>query len=213
MLARDVMTTELVTVPPDMPLAAVARLMAERGISGVPVVGPDGALLGMLTEGDPDPPASGGGGEAGLLVRGAVRLAGRTGRPLRQDAWPPRPRCHDHRRAYRQRGHAAREIAALFERTGIRRVPILREGKPGRPRFPCRSAARPAGGRGGHGGGAAQRRRDPPRHRPPHEGTALGRSTYFIFPEVKDGAVTFYGFAVRRRWNRRCGCWRRACRG
>ena len=50
--ARDLMTTELVTVPPETPVIAVARLLAERGISAVPVLAADGALLGMVTEAD-----------------------------------------------------------------------------------------------------------------------------------------------------------------
>ena len=37
--ARDLMTKKLVTVPPDTPVIAMARLLAERGISAVPVLG------------------------------------------------------------------------------------------------------------------------------------------------------------------------------
>ena len=37
--ARDLMTTKLVTVPPETPVIAMARLLAERGISAVPVLG------------------------------------------------------------------------------------------------------------------------------------------------------------------------------
>ena len=50
--ARDLMTTDVVTVPPETPVIAMARLLAERGISAVPVLGADGALLGMVTEAD-----------------------------------------------------------------------------------------------------------------------------------------------------------------
>ena len=52
MRARDLMTTNLVTIPPDAPLEALARVLSERGISGAPVVDADGALLGMVTESD-----------------------------------------------------------------------------------------------------------------------------------------------------------------
>lgn len=52
MLARDVMTTTLITVSPDTPVLAIAQLMSDRGISGVPVLGEDGALLGLVTDGD-----------------------------------------------------------------------------------------------------------------------------------------------------------------
>jgi len=52
MRARDLMTTNLVTIPPDAPLEALARVLSERGISGAPVVDADGTLLGMVTESD-----------------------------------------------------------------------------------------------------------------------------------------------------------------
>jgi len=50
--ARDLMTREVVTIPPDMPVPAIARLLALRGISAVPVVEADGELLGLVTLAD-----------------------------------------------------------------------------------------------------------------------------------------------------------------
>ena len=52
MRAADVMTVNVVSVDPDMPVQEIARLMSERGISGVPVVEKDGRLVGMISEGD-----------------------------------------------------------------------------------------------------------------------------------------------------------------
>jgi CBS domain-containing protein len=49
---RDVMTTGATAVGPGMPLKDVARLLLARGISGVPVVGADGEVLGVVSEGD-----------------------------------------------------------------------------------------------------------------------------------------------------------------
>lgn len=49
---REVMTASVVSVGPDTPIKEVARLLAERRISGLPVVGEDGAILGVVTEGD-----------------------------------------------------------------------------------------------------------------------------------------------------------------
>lgn len=193
MLARDVMTTELVTVPPDMPLAAVARLMAERGISGVPVVGPDGALLGMLTEGDlirrlaaaAEKPASWFAGLFASPAEQAARFAKAHGRRARD--------------AMTTTVHTAsedtplEEIAALFERTGIRRVPILREGK--LVGLVSRADLLRALLEGEEGTAETRRsdaeiRRDIVRRMKEQPWA----DTYFIFPEVKDGAVTFYGF-------------------
>lgn len=50
--ARDLMTTEVLTVPPETPVVAVARLLADRGISAVPVLDPAGAVVGVITEAD-----------------------------------------------------------------------------------------------------------------------------------------------------------------
>ena len=52
MRVRDVMTTQVVSVTPDTPLKEVARLLAENGISGMPVVDGDGRVLGVVSEAD-----------------------------------------------------------------------------------------------------------------------------------------------------------------
>lgn len=48
----DVMTTQVITVTPDSPLLDAIRLMLNHRISGLPVVDADGALHGLLSEGD-----------------------------------------------------------------------------------------------------------------------------------------------------------------
>ncbi|MFH5926554.1 CBS domain-containing protein [Roseomonas xinghualingensis] len=52
MLARDLMHPEVVTVPPSVPAADLTRMFADRGISTVAIVGPEGALQGIVTETD-----------------------------------------------------------------------------------------------------------------------------------------------------------------
>jgi CBS domain-containing protein len=52
MNARDVMTTEVVSVSPETPTNKVAALLGEKGISAVPVVDDGGAPIGMVSEGD-----------------------------------------------------------------------------------------------------------------------------------------------------------------
>jgi CBS domain-containing protein len=52
MQAQDVMTTKVVAVAPDTPVAEIAKLLVERQISGVPVVSDDRRLLGIVSEGD-----------------------------------------------------------------------------------------------------------------------------------------------------------------
>jgi CBS-domain-containing membrane protein len=48
----DVMTSDVVSVDADASVQAAARLMAERGISALPVVDRDGGVIGMVSEGD-----------------------------------------------------------------------------------------------------------------------------------------------------------------
>jgi len=48
----DVMCRDVVSVSPQTPLKEVARLLVECGISGVPVVGEDGRVLGVVSQGD-----------------------------------------------------------------------------------------------------------------------------------------------------------------
>ena len=52
MRAMDVMTTDVITVDPDTTVQALATLLAERGISGAPVVDTNGRLVGIISEGD-----------------------------------------------------------------------------------------------------------------------------------------------------------------
>lgn len=48
----DVMTTEVEMAHPDWSLKQAARAMIEHGVSGLPVVGDDGIVVGIITEAD-----------------------------------------------------------------------------------------------------------------------------------------------------------------
>jgi CBS domain-containing protein len=50
--ARDIMTTALVTLSPDVRLVEAMVLLTRRAISGVPVVDGAGRLVGILSEAD-----------------------------------------------------------------------------------------------------------------------------------------------------------------
>lgn len=50
--ARDIMTTEVITVPPQMSVLELARLLAEKKINGVLVVDESGELVGVVTQSD-----------------------------------------------------------------------------------------------------------------------------------------------------------------
>ncbi len=49
---RDYMTRDVVTLKPDMDVLQAIAILLKHNISGAPVVGPGGELLGMLTERD-----------------------------------------------------------------------------------------------------------------------------------------------------------------
>ena len=50
--AKSVMTTDIVTVPPETTIAETARRMLIHHVSAVPVVDPDNRPLGLVSEGD-----------------------------------------------------------------------------------------------------------------------------------------------------------------
>src|SRR5438093_908689 len=133
MRAMDVMTTNVITVDPDTSVQALATLLSERGISGVPVVDRDNRLLGVVTEGD-------------LLHRAETGTERRTQR--RRSRWHDVfGTDQDGARAYvKSHGRTVREImtreviavsdttdlaniATLLESKRIKRVPVLRDGK------------------------------------------------------------------------------------
>lgn len=52
MLAKDVMTTNVISVTEDATVSEIANLLLEKRISGVPVLDADGMLIGLVSEGD-----------------------------------------------------------------------------------------------------------------------------------------------------------------
>ena len=48
----DLMASEVISVRRETPLRDAARVMVEKGISGLPVTDEDGALVGVISEGD-----------------------------------------------------------------------------------------------------------------------------------------------------------------
>lgn len=70
MKIKDIMTREVVTVGQEVPLKQVAGLLIEKRISGMPVVGADGQVLGVVSETDivRRGCGNGNGSEGGLLA-------------------------------------------------------------------------------------------------------------------------------------------------
>lgn len=52
MIAKDVMTKNVITVKLDMAVKDLASVMSEKSIGGAPVVDDNGRLVGMVTESD-----------------------------------------------------------------------------------------------------------------------------------------------------------------
>jgi CBS domain-containing protein len=51
-LAKDIMTRDVITAREDTPISEVARLMTESRISGLPILNKAGALVGIVCESD-----------------------------------------------------------------------------------------------------------------------------------------------------------------
>lgn len=49
---RDIMKTDVVTVTPDTTARELARILEEEGVSGVPVRGPNGSVIGVVSATD-----------------------------------------------------------------------------------------------------------------------------------------------------------------
>jgi hypothetical protein len=80
MRAKDVMTADVVTVGPDTDVRTIARSLIERGISAVPVVDPQGHVLGdpVHDAGAGDVDEAGDDGGAIYIDSATPDVAGRT---------------------------------------------------------------------------------------------------------------------------------------
>ncbi|HKU69512.1 MAG TPA: CBS domain-containing protein, partial [Burkholderiales bacterium] len=123
------MTHAVVSVDPELPLAEVSKLMLGRGISAVCVVGHEGKLIGIVSEGD-------------LLRRAELKTE-------KKRSWWLRIVSGDDELAseyVKCRGRKARDvmsptpvtvsedtpavdIVAVLERHRIKRVPVVRDGR------------------------------------------------------------------------------------
>ncbi|GAB0112850.1 hypothetical protein AcidC75_03750 [Acidisoma sp. C75] len=126
------MTRDVVTAGPDDPVRLIARRMLDRGISAVPVCGPGGEVLGMVSEGDILRPFT----TERMLKRAwwlEMLAEGHSLAPEFEDYL-----AADGRRARdlmsspvisAEEGTAVADIAELMVKHQIKRVPILRQGK------------------------------------------------------------------------------------
>ena len=129
MRARDVMVRAVATATPETTVEALARLMINLRISGVPVMDKDGRLVGIVTEGD--------------LLRRVE-----TGTERHRPRWSEPFSSNSRLAAEYVKSHAKRvadimtrevfsveetatlgEIADLLETKQIKRVPVVHDGK------------------------------------------------------------------------------------
>jgi CBS-domain-containing membrane protein len=129
MVAADIMVTEVITVSPDETLQKAAQILLDHRISGLPVVDEAGRLLGLISEGD-------------LMRRSEI------GTEKRRSWWLEMFTSPESRATEYVRSHATKvadlmtrdvitatentslqEIASMLERYGIKRVPVMRDGK------------------------------------------------------------------------------------
>ena len=50
--AQDIMTTDVVTIGPDVDITEAARILLDKGVNGLPVTDPEGRLVGILCQSD-----------------------------------------------------------------------------------------------------------------------------------------------------------------
>jgi len=129
MRALDVMTPDVITVDSDTTVQALARLLSERGISGVPVVDRDKRLVGIVSEGD-------------LLHRAE------TGTERRRSCWLDKIASDEDLAREYVKAHGRKvkdvmtanvvavaettelaDVAMLLETKRIKRVPVVRDGQ------------------------------------------------------------------------------------
>ena len=129
MKASDVMVRDVITVGAETGVDAAVKLLAEHDISALPVVGENGTLLGIISEAD--------------LIHGVE-----IGTEKRRPWWLESMTAASTLAADFSKSHGKKvseimtpdvvsvsedtslgEIAALFERKRIKRVPVLKDGK------------------------------------------------------------------------------------
>jgi CBS-domain-containing membrane protein len=127
MRVQDVMTSDVITVGRDASVQKAARLMVDHGVSGLPVVDAEGAVIGIVTEAD-------------LIVRQAAPRARHWWEQLFAD---PDALARDYQKAA---GTIVGEVmttavmtvspdlrvdtaARILVDRGVRRLPVVRDGR------------------------------------------------------------------------------------
>ena len=129
MQVRDVMTPNVISVKADEPILKAAQLMLQNRISGLPVVDANGALMGVVTEGD-------------FLRRGELGTSRRRPKWLEFLVGPGRlasEYVHQSGRKVAEvmtpnpltvgENNSLETVVKLMERRRIKRIPVMRDGR------------------------------------------------------------------------------------
>lgn len=128
MQAKDIMTRDVATVPPDASIREAAKLMTDRRLSGLPVATKDGRIIGILTASD--------------LIRrvevGAERRPSWFSSFFASPDELARQYAKDHGRKVHEvmsrhiisvvEDASLSEVADVLDRNGFKRVPVTRGG-------------------------------------------------------------------------------------
>jgi CBS domain-containing protein len=126
MRADQIMTHQVITIGPDASIVEAAKAMLQHHISGLPVVNPEGGLIGMISEGD-------------FIRRAEIGTQRKRGRWLTLLAGPGKSASdfvHEHGRKVAEimtpnprtvsEQTPLDEIVHLMEANAIKRLPVLR---------------------------------------------------------------------------------------
>ncbi|HSE78699.1 MAG TPA: CBS domain-containing protein [Alphaproteobacteria bacterium] len=129
MLARDIMTRDVLVVRPDTSVAEIAKLLVSHHISAVPVVGDGNALVGIVSEGDlMRRPETGSGKRRSWWLELLADTDTLAQEYAKSHARKARDVMSKHVVAVSE-DTSVGEIADLLERHGIKRVPVVTNGK------------------------------------------------------------------------------------
>lgn len=130
MNARDIMPTPVHSVRAETPVLEIALIMTEQHISGVPVLGENGQLIGIVSQSDLMHRREIRDGAKTQVVASIVRGSRHNGSNLRQDARPPGARRNNPTGRVVSVNAAAplAEVVAILDANKIKRVPVLHAG-------------------------------------------------------------------------------------
>jgi len=129
MLAKDVMTTSVVTVKPNTEVSAIAQILLERGISAVPVENASGDLVGIVSEGDLIRRTETGTDKEGSWWLHAIATSSELSRTYVKTHGRHAKDVMTHRVITAGPDTPLAEIAALLEKNRIKRVAIIDDGR------------------------------------------------------------------------------------